>query len=474
MKRTQQKHRWLKITVIIFGSLLFALPLTLWLLPRPYFKTGFTSLPLIEAYVTSKNEQYTMDSENTIKPDFGKFYATMKPTSLAIFKEKLLWLGALMHLAQPPIWTPSYFKELMLTLAKQRQADGYQGDQIVKITPTAESKIILFGNLQGAMHSFARCLGKLKQLDILKDDLTLTKPDYFIVFTGDVVSRSPFTMPTLSLVCTLLAKNPKQVVYLRGNHESKNYWQEHTLKTELQLFASHLGKGDIPLAEEVNAFFNTLPIAAYISLTGENKNEFIRISDAGRSENEQLQEGAFSSFLTSKSDKAITAHSLDKKDDQASPVAIKVIFRGEKKRESYQPHEGMRLLQPDMDSTAWTILSCPTVGYQKAIKFVHDAFAIITPGKTADDWSVTLYNRDVRTKNPFKATPFNLLSGEDDSAEKKTRSTPDEKKEPQTKNPAPRESLDKKKTTTPAAVTPAEPVPASALVDDEPSAFKPL
>jgi len=443
----------------------------IFLLPRPNFKTGLTSLSAIKSYVATCNEQYTMDTENTIKPDFSKFYATMKPTLFSTYKEKGIWLGSLLHLTTPPTWSPSLFKKLLILLAKQRQADGYQGDQIVKITPTTESKIVVFGNIQGAMHSLTRCLGELKQLNIINDELKITNSDNFIVFTGDVVSRSPFTMPTLGIVCKLLAQNPKQVVYLRGNHESKNYWQEHTLKTELQLFASHLGKGDIPLEAEVNAFFNTLPIAAYISLNSENNTDFIRISDAGRSENDKLNESSFGSFLTSKNDSTLAKYSLDKKDEQPANIAIKVIFKGEKKRDSYQPHQGLRLLQPDMDSTAWTILSCPTVGYQKAIKFFHDAFAIIQPSKNPDNWTISLYNRDVRTSDTFKNTQFNLLSGQDSSGKKADE--PEGNKTDATKTDVKTES---QKTPSTAPVTKqADPIPQpSQLIDNEPSAFKPL
>ena len=76
----------------------------------------------------------------------------------------------------------------------------------------------------------------------------------------------------------------------------------------------------------------------------------------------------------------------------------------------FQKMEGLRLLPPDLDSVAWNILSCPNLVFQKAINFFHDAFVIITPQDNIKDWSITLYNRDVRTKDPFKETTYNLLT----------------------------------------------------------------
>jgi hypothetical protein len=403
----------IKYSSVVLGVTAVLLLVTLLVLPRPNHKTGFVSLPQVEQYASSLLEQYEMDNENTIKPEFTKYWATLVPSRLALMKEKLAWLGSFLYLANPPAWSPSFFKHQLVSLATARQAAASKGDSIVKITATPQSKIIIFGYVQGAIHSLTRCLVQLKALGLLNDELVLTNQDTFLVFTGGIVSRSPHNMATLSLVCRLLEKNPGHVVYLAGTHESKNYWQEHALKNELVLFAQHLGAGDVPLANEVNVFFKTLPIAAYITMNGPESKDFIRISDAGRGQNEQLTEADYVGFLTSKSDKPVTTHFLGAKAEGKGEVKIDVIFKGEKKRESYQPHQGLRLLQADMDSVAWATLSSPTAVYQKAIKFVHDAFVVVAAAGKIADWTVTLYNRDVRTKDPFKATVFNLLTGAD-------------------------------------------------------------
>lgn len=397
---------WGSGPAIVFAGLL--------LMPRPVYHDGFKNLADIATYAAQQEENYTLDSENTTKPEFTKYYMTLRPTWHSNLLEKLVWLGSFIHVTKRPIWSPSFFKNQLIVLAKQQTDNSFKGETIVKLTPPQGAKIVLFGNIQGALHSMARYLAKLKELEIINDQLVITKPEYYIIFMGDVVSRSRYTMPTLSLVCKLLQKNPKNVIYLRGNHESKNYWQEHTLKAELQVMAAYLDKGVVPLEREVNDFFATLPIGAYLAMSDEHPADVLRISDAGRMLDERLHEDNYATFLTTKNSGPVAVHSLGTP-QAAGPVAhVRVIFRGEKKRETYQPHQGLRLLQPDMDSVAWTLLSCPTALYRKAIKFKHDSFVILQPASMPESWTVTQYNRDAESKDPFKSTVFNLLTGATD------------------------------------------------------------
>ena len=292
-----------------------------------------------------------------------------------------------------------------------------------------KGKFIIFGNIQGAFHSLVRDLVQLKTLGIIDTSLKIINPDYAIIFMGDIVSRSAFTMETLSLVMRLMQINPNNVFYLRGNHESANYWQEHTLKTELQMRASHLDNATIPLADKVNAFFDTLPLAFYFSIPSETGKDFIRMSDAGLSQNPLLVEKNYAQFLTTQTSSlphqpGVSVSYCNVKDgavifgdtavanvSNTLPVNVRIIFKGEKKREVYQPTEGLRLLPPDMGSIAWNILSCPTVVYQKALKFFYDAFIVLAPATRIDGWKITLYNRDVRTQGQFKTTEYPLLPG---------------------------------------------------------------
>lgn len=441
----------LTMILVALGIVGVLIPGLIAILPQPGYQTGMEDLPALVAYAASVPEQYALDNDNTIKPAFNKIYAQDAPTWQSNYADKFRWLGSKLHVVNPPLWSPSFFRKQIVSLAKKREAAGMKGDFIAKLTTSPKSKIFYLGNIHGALHSLVRCLQELKKLGAINDNLTITNPDYFIVFIGNTISRSPYCMQTLSMVCRLVEKNPEQVIYLRGGHESKNYWQEQSLKTQLQVFAKDLGRGTIPLADEVNALFNTLPLAAYVMATEED-NQCIRFSDVGRTQDERLTEAQYASFLTAKSDAKVAYHHLDKKDANPPAIKVSVIFKGEKKRETYQPHDGLRLLEPDMDSVAWTALSCPTILYQKAIKFFFDAFSVIIPGTKLADWTITLYNRDVRTTEPFKATTFNLLTGQNTSSDKKQMAPAQPTKKPapeQASTPSPRNNVQQDEHTSP-------------------------
>lgn len=418
------KHRskfLFKMIGIGIASTVGLTTLLLFVLPRPVYKRGFATLQDLQQLAQSTPELVPMSNNNTLKPEFAAHYEQFKPTFKLVMLEKLTSLATFLRLAKPPLFSAGFFKTLIETITKEREAKGQTGGPIIcKVTATENSKFVIFGNLQGALHSFVRDLGKLKELNFINNKLKLTQPDTYVFFTGNVINRSSYSMETMAAVAYFSHVNPDRVFYLRGNHEKDNYWQEHALKTELQIRAAHLSTDLIPLSTQVNKFFDTLPEAAYIALP-ETTHEFIRVSYAGRTKSEILNENNYAAFLTQSTSDPVTYTVLKGKQDSeppAQPIIIKAIFRDEKKRETYQPMEGLRFLAPDIDSVAWNILSCPTYVYQRAIKFKHDAFVVLEASKNIDNWKLTLYSRDATLQNPFKATTYNMLSGIDLATQK--------------------------------------------------------
>jgi len=429
--RSRRKSKFSFIKTAFKAVLILALLIVtvILLTPSPYFKDGFKNLKELQSYANQTNEQTPMENADTLRPEFTKYYQSQIPTFSQKIKNKIKLLLYLAGIKEKPVWSVSFFKTILENTEKSRKSAGHTDNLIYKIQTDPTSKFVIFGNMQGAFHSLVRCLNKIKELGIIGDDLKVTNSNNYIIFMGDLVDRSPFTLEILTLALKLIEANPQNVIYLRGNHEAKDYWQEHTLKTELQIRAAHLSKETIPLQKEVSSFFNTLPIAVYLTVpnqiaqtqTGQSiANEFIRISEFARSENEILNEINYADFLTkqqsSKFDYLVIKEPYNAKPD--ININIKASIHNEKKRKTFQKSEGLRLLAPDMDSVSWNILSCPTIVYQKALDFYSDAFVILSASANLENWEITLYNRDVRTKDPFKETRFNFLSGLDINSHK--------------------------------------------------------
>jgi len=410
-----RKHASTRKRIVLSGIIVAGLlATTIYFTPTPNYRDGFATLKALQAHAATLDEYIAMDTENSIKPDFTSYYTTLKPTWKTRIKDKILWWPRRFGLYPTPTWSVTFFKHQLLTLATTRQARHYTSNTVCKITTTPETRFFIIGTLQGAFHSLIRDLTHLNERGIINDKLIITDPNTYLIFMGDVVSRSPFGMETLSVVMQLLARNPLNVIYLRGQHESNNYWQEHTLKLELQMRASDIDKAPVPLVDDVNRFFNTLPLALYLTIP-QQPNNFIRLSPQGRTANDLLQEDAFASQLIAETGTPLTHFDVSKNRslDEKISINIPIIIKREKKRYTFQPHKGLRLLPPDKGSMAWTILSCPTPVYQRAIKFYYDTFVELCPAPQIEGWTIVLNNHDIRTKDPFKTTSFYLLTGKE-------------------------------------------------------------
>lgn len=403
----------------------------------PDYADIFTNLEEIQAYARTTNELTPMAGINTLKPDFSPYYATLKPTTSRRIKEKILWLLYRIGLAQRPCWSITGFKHTLERLGKRNEAKDFKGNCIAKISSEKDDRFFVFGTLQGAFHSLVRDLKHLNDRGIIDPALKIKNPNHYIVFMGEAISRSAFTLETLSLIMKVLEANPANTIYLRGGHESKNYWQEHTMKTELMIRARHISSSKVPLENEVNRFFNTLPLAFYIGMHPTPSKDFIRISKRGIGSNPLLDEKNYAPFLAT-IHSTITPYAVVRNADPSdTPVTIHAILKSEKKRYAYQSMPGLRMLANDTGTTAWTLLSCPTVVYEqaKAIRFFYDAFTEVIPGEKLSEWTITLHHRDRRTKNPFTTKTFNLLSGLEQSASSPTKTAPTAKIQPTEQKP---------------------------------------
>lgn len=414
-KKEGSKLSFLSSKVVKIGIVcaIFFIPILLFfMIPGYKASDGFKTLAEVEKYAATFDEKkISMENTNLDKPEYSAFYKSQR---LGFFGARLKTLG----LSSGLPWTVHSYKNLLEKAIELTKPKNYTGVFALKIATSPATKIVVWGDVQGAFHSLARDLRELVKLGVIDENLKVASPDNYLVFMGDVISRSPFIMETVSLVCRLILTNPENVFYLRGNHESNNYWNGKGLERELKLRARTLDKSaETPLEKLTNDFFDTLPALIYAGILPNETAQFVRISHEGadgESKIAEINDAKLAPFLSTKLTGKIASFNYKeiKEGVAAQPIEIKAIVKAEIKRKTYQAMDGLRLTSPENGVTAWTMLSCPTETYQKGLEYFFDAFSIIQAGAKIEDWTITLHSQDVRTLSGFKTRQHNLISGQ--------------------------------------------------------------
>ena len=81
----------LRLILIIVGIILTLACAGLLLMPQPQYKIGLENLQAVEKLASQETEEFKIDGENTIKPDFSTYFNSIKSTFMSKLKEKLVW-----------------------------------------------------------------------------------------------------------------------------------------------------------------------------------------------------------------------------------------------------------------------------------------------------------------------------------------------------------------------------------------------
>lgn len=307
---------------------------------------------------------------------------------------------------------PNLFKKQLGTITSVREAIGYKNKYVTCMRCKPKTNVFLWGDLHGAFHSLVRALTFLHGKNIIDNQLKIVDEQTYFIFNGDVIDRSPYGLETLSLILLLLEKNPEQVIYIRGNHEYQNYWYNFSLKRELmiRMYQFEKDSNNIPLGDLVSRFFNTLPLALYLSTSTPTKN-VIRISHFGL-ESRIIEENKLGNLFIEASDQPFTYYDLDKKLPTATPVNVKIIIKKEDWMREHRATTGLGFLDQSYGATAWSVISCPIQAYQKLYNFYYDAFVLLNPENPLENSTITLYQNDIRKSEGFKVFGmYNLYTG---------------------------------------------------------------
>jgi len=367
---------------------------------------GFHTLNQAERYASFFEEYPEIDNENWLNPDYTTFY---KDNVLAWWQKILRVVG----FYKTPDFPEKKFSELLKKVANERENKGNRGRFVKKITPKDKTNFFVFGDLHASFHSFIRDLKSLRNKGIIDNNFKI-KNDYFIIINGNAIDLSPFTLEMLFIILLLMEKNPDSVIYTRGKHENKEHWKNFGLPKELEIRTPNIPE------RLIKRFFNTLPLALYITSKSSDDPEIVRISSFDRTYPE-LDEENFAKFLLTKTEKISAVHDLNIQSRSSQTVDIKAIIKTEERLGKYTQNTGLVQIDSDKGSTAWLVLSAPNKTFRSLYKFFYDAYAVITTNEKIDNWTIALYNQDVREKLGFKKRKeYKLTSGDEITAETKT------------------------------------------------------
>ncbi len=466
-------------------TFIFALLGSFFLISTNRQPAPFANLAQIKSLAASlESKPIEMDNSNLLKPSYDAYYKSLEQGFFSAKINKLMiWKKSDTSIV------PVFMSMLKKMLKGMEEFKVPNGDFIVRGSLTPQTRLVIWGDLQGAFPSFVRGCEKLKDLGIIDDELKIKSENDYLIVNGDAVSRSPFQLETCCMIMNLILKNPTNFIYIRGGHENENYWQEFNLKSELiyRVGAERpkLDSEKFPLQHEVEEYFDHLPMAVYFKFFNDKDIQFLRISNSGPEQTGLLlkaSENKLYKFLTAPEEKkgALVPYRFTKSKDEPGDqeVKLKAIFKSEKKRETYQDMDGLRLLVPENGTPAWNVLSCPTEVYQKGLKFFYDAFVIVSfDEKNLENSKITLYNQDVRKKDGFKSREANLFTSKeldkDSKSETKTEPSSDKKEDSKPEEKTKESDTKAEQAATNSEQKKEDPKPAEVKVEDKKEVSKP-
>lgn len=331
------------------------------------------TLSSIEQYAQTLSESPASDTDNFLNPDYTHHLQEIVPG---------FWEGLLDRIrGTHSFWTKG---SLNSALEIALQKSPFMNKDLVYLSLKTGDQLIVWGDIHGTFHSLIRCLKKLKEDGILDNDLKLRKENVKLIFMGNIIDRSAYSIDTLMLVLTLMNQNPQQVIYMRASHENNENWLNYDFKREI---AVRLGVASVtdPFVRLFNKFCAALPSQIFANLSQDPDHYLVFNS---------LYNTSISALLKIK-------------------PTIDILFTAQSRSNTYQTTEGLDLLPPEQGIPTWTLFSSPSRSFQKLYKFYNDSFTIITIGDAVSSSYITLYQHDVRTKSPtFIQQNYQIASGE--------------------------------------------------------------
>lgn len=363
---------------------------------KSYYFIGFILSFFIENRPSTLDDLllFARTHQEELKPDILAYSDPLSPTfyssyarSLSLKNRFFNFMRSLIGLDIRVDWSEQYFEELIKKACKeQTEFKNMNGEMIGR----PEHRYIIWGDLCGAMHSFVRCLGELNRKKIIDQNLRLM-PDYYMIFTGDVIGSAAYNLETLSIIFQLVVLNPGRIIYLKGRQERQFNWHNFNTYRELEI--------KVP-KHRISSFVTNLDMF-FENLLGTLKISYV----------DQHQQ---------KKDVLFSYEGFEKL--QNSPTdEIVIQVKSNKEIFAYNVTNGLSLRCPESGITTWTVFSAPTYVSQEFYKFYNDSFCILEMASNGYDWLVSHFYRKFDGEDGFEAEFFNFLTGQKFESEKVAR-----------------------------------------------------
>ncbi len=372
--------------------------ITLLALCATYSLHAIVDLKKLNAFAQKLTEFPQMDNTNLNRPDYTTYLISSKPGTLK------QWFSSKQTTAQ-------ILKDSIESVTEDRQL--HTGDFVTKLIAQPESRFYIWGDLQGAFHSLIRSLNWLNKQKVITPKLKILDPNVYFIFNGNGVGHSAHNIETLITLLTFMKLNPNQVFYIKGAQEDDAYWTNFNLKEELKIKATHISDELVPLEQNVNDFFNTLPLALFI--TEQDSSEFIRISPTSRPNTYLYEDSVSHALQMEEQNNPIERIKLLSKlqDRNIKPLDTIAIIKSENTARDLRAKNGMALLDQDQGATAWSFFSSPLPTYQEYFDFNLDAFGLLSIKKPLSKSTITVFTRHIKSKEQSfeKQSSYNLVTG---------------------------------------------------------------
>ncbi len=333
---------------------------------------------------------------------------------VALYEERHTpWITTILEefsLIKPSIPSGILFKKLITKLSEERRIQSLNGTNVLYTPQPAGTQFLIWGNIQGAFATFMQSIEWLYKEGIIDQTFSITKDNYLLIFNGNMVGPYFHSMETLLVIGLLMQKNPKKVIYIRGPYEHEEGWLNTPLKEQLIYQMPYTFSNQQESATLIDAFFDTLPIAAYISINGTS--DLITIT-SGSIKTSEIGECALLGTLFTKTENGTLAyHALNSPHATVGTVVEKARIITAQNPTDARVIPGLGLLEPINGATQWGILSAPMKNTLTRNTIHNNAFALLTLADTVAASTITLYQTPINTSDTYtRAHASYLISG---------------------------------------------------------------